>query len=621
MSQDDLREILHGVTTLGRRLQDDGPQTDDELDAWIQVNIGVKIPRTCVCPDHQSPFQFLADLYFERIGSALALANRGGSKTFVVAILHFLNCTFKPGCEALSFGATEAQGNRCYGNIEDWCYVRDPETGRKTEQVKGFIDGKPMKSETNWKTGSSVEVVAGTPTAVSGPHPAKSHADEVDQMDRATWDQSRGMAVTNKATGPLPKFMKDKQLEAIPPQDIVTSTRNSRHGLMQELIDEILEDEKEGNIPQFNLFTWCIWETVSEVPNCRGADPVARAKRLAELGMDPTSLCECNRVVKGRDVDSEGNVTKRTLEVVCAGKAFKARGWKPYVDLVTTFKRNTKGTWTLQHECREGKDENTYIEDWDLTYYGIRGFKPNPGNGPIYQGIDWGGTNAHAVLWFQYLHLDVPALDYNFEPIFLSSHIYVLFKEIYVASIDTAKLADRVIGIEDGYREEFGARWKVEGRFMDPQGKADRLHFARRGMPGRWPFVSRQKDKMIVNVQNIVEDDRFAVVVDEAPMFCEEVEVWGQDPKTGKEIDEFNHAMSAWRYGISNAEVLEEANRPSWLKKQLKEKDAARAKRNSGRPKVVIRGAGLRQEGRGSIGPVGTSGGGKHPTDQFAMTR
>jgi hypothetical protein len=138
MEPADLREILHGVTTLGRRLQDDGPQNDEELDAWIQVNIGVKIPRTCVCPDHQSPFQFLADLYFERIGSALALANRGGSKTFVVAILHFLNCTFKPGCEALSFGATEAQGNRCYGNIEDWCYVRDPGDGTQDRAGQGL---------------------------------------------------------------------------------------------------------------------------------------------------------------------------------------------------------------------------------------------------------------------------------------------------------------------------------------------------------------------------------------------------------------------------------------------------------------------------------------------------
>jgi hypothetical protein len=25
----------------------------------------------------------------------------------------------------LSFGATEAQGNRCYGNIENWCYIHD----------------------------------------------------------------------------------------------------------------------------------------------------------------------------------------------------------------------------------------------------------------------------------------------------------------------------------------------------------------------------------------------------------------------------------------------------------------------------------------------------------------
>lgn len=599
-------------------MADDGPQTDDELHAWIRVNIGVDIPRVSVCPDHQAPFQFLADLYFERVASALGLANRGGSKTFVVAILHFLNCTFKPGCEALSFGATEAQGNRCYGNIEDWCYVRDSETGRKTEAVKNFIDGKPMKSETNWRTGSKVEVVAGTPTAVSGPHPAKSHADEVDQMDRATWDQSRGMAVTNRATGPLPQFMKLLGYEAIPPQDIVTSTRNSRHGLMQELIDEIYEDEHEGNIAQFKLYIWCIWETIAEVPHCRGADPVARAKRLKELGRDPKELCDCNRVVKGRNVDHDGNVTKRTLEQSCAGKAFRGRGWKPYIDLVTTFKRNTKGTWILQHECREGKDENNYIEDWDLTYYGIRNYKPNPSFGPIYQGIDWGGTNPHCALWFQYLNVDVPAWDFNYEPIFLSSHVYILFKELYVASIDTAKFADRVIAIEDEYRHEYGNRWKVKKRFMDPQGKSDRLHFARRGMPGSWPVVTRKKEGMIVNVQNIVEDDRFAVDVDEAPMFCEEIDSWQKDPKTGKEIDEFNHAMASWRYGISNAEVLEEKNRPDWLKEHIKKARELDAQVGP-RPQVVIRGA-RRQSpgGRQKIGPIATSGGSTQQHDQFA---
>jgi hypothetical protein len=61
---------------------------------------------------------------------------------------------------------------------------------------------------------------------------------------------------------------------------------------------------------------------------------------------------------------------------------------------------------------------------------------------------------------------------------------------------------------------------------------------------------------MISNVQNLVIDDRFAVDVELAPVFCEEVEIW-QKKDDGKELDKFNHAMSAWRYGISNAEIIE----------------------------------------------------------------
>ena len=44
-------------------------------------------------------------------------------------------------------------------------------------------------------------------------------------------------------------------------------------------------------------------------------------------------------------------------------------------------------------------------------------------------------------------------------------------------------------------------------------------------------------------------------------MFCEEVEAWQKDPKTGKELDKFNHAMAAWRYGIANAEAMESKRR------------------------------------------------------------
>jgi len=40
------------------------------------------------------------------------------------------------------------------------------------------------------------------------------------------------------------------------------------------------------------------------------------------------------------------------------------------------------------------------------------------------------------------------------------------------------------------------------------------------------------------------------------------VEMWKKNPELDKEIDRDNHAMAAWRYGISNAE-REEGRKPS----------------------------------------------------------
>lgn len=592
-------------------MRNDGPQTDDELHAWVRKNLGINIPRTTVCEDHVAPFTFLADLYFERVGSALALANRGGSKTFIVAILHFVNSTYKPGCESLSFGATLGQSDRCYGNIETWCYERDEDTGRKTDKVKDFIDGKPMKKETKWKTGSAVEIVAGTETAVNGPHPQKPHADEIELMDDGTWNESRGMGVAKQASGPLPSFM-EKFNGIIPPQDIVTSTRKSMRGRMQELLNEIAEDEKEGNIPQFILYIWCIWETVAEVPECRGVPKKERQARLRELGRDPETLCPCNRVVKGRYKDG----SPRTLESVCEGKAFRSRGWKPIVDLVQTFKRNTPGTWTLQHECREGQDENNYIQDWSLDLYGCRNYEPKPEYGPIYVGIDWGGTNPHAVLWFQYLKTEVPAYDNDYNPIFLQPGTYVLFKEIYAAGIDAAKLADRVVAIENAYRVEYGHKWTVKGRFMDPAGKGERILFQRRGMGGSWPVQTRNKENMISVVQNLVMDDRFVVDSDKAPMFSEEVETWQKHEKTGAELDTFNHTMAAWRYCIANSEILEGKRAPK--SGPRRSRTSKRGASSGNKPHGVrdVQDGGLVTRRRG---PAAISRRKNHPVDRFNM--
>lgn len=598
----ELRNLVKRAKTLSQKLSDDGPQTDDELHEWLKQNLRLDIPRYSVCPDHQSPFEFFADVYFERlkveidgveypVNGALALANRGGFKTTSVAALHFTNCTFKPGCGCLSFGATAPQGMRTYANVEEWGYEHDPETGRRTDQVRDFLRDVPRKSHTEWRTGSEIEVVSGTEESVSGPHPQKAHADEIDQMLPGQWAQSRGMAVSRMATGPLPNFMAHMN-GIIPPQNIATSTRNSLKGLMQELLDEIEEDLASGNIPRYIVYIWCIWETLAEVPMCRSAPKEEREARLTALGRDPKELCICHKVNKGKlkqtvieDGEEKEILVERTLDKVCAGKAFKGRGVKPYQDLITAFKENPPGNWVLQHECREGRDENVYIKDWDLTTYGIRNYEPRPEYGPIYMGIDWGGTNPYAVLWLQYLHVDVPGWDFNYDPVWLNKGIYVAFREIYAAStMDTGLLASRVIRIESEYRDEYPG-WNVRNRFADPQGRGDRLLFNRKGLKTTWPIKTRQKEKFITAVQNLVIDDRFVVDTDQCEMFTEEVEVWQQNPNTKKEVDQMNHLMSAWRYAIANADFLENPERDKEVA-QRQEREAE-TRRQSGVKKLT----------------------------------
>src|ERR1041385_5957066 len=102
-----LRNLARSLQALSKTRAQKGPQTDDELHQWIKDNLKMDIPRVAVCEGQKAPFDFLSDIYFERVTSAIAMANRGGSKTMLSAVIHLLNSIYKPGCESLSVGAIE----------------------------------------------------------------------------------------------------------------------------------------------------------------------------------------------------------------------------------------------------------------------------------------------------------------------------------------------------------------------------------------------------------------------------------------------------------------------------------------------------------------------------------
>lgn len=554
-----LKEILLKGRELRRRISSEGPQTRDQLHAWIKSQLGLDIPRVSVCRDHCAPFDFVADAFFGDVNSALVLANRSGAKTLDVAVLHYLNAEFKPGYEGLSFGAVQEQSDRAYEHLESWVKERDPDTGELLEKPN-IIES--LQKETRWRNGSKVFIVGSTPKQVNGPHPQLAHADEVDQMRADTYEESRNMATS--------KVIDGKTMHA---QNILTSTRKSANGRMQHLIDENAKQIESGFKPNYKRFTWCIWETSAQVPNCRSAPE--------NVDRPEDELCDCNRVVKGQMPDE----SHRTLDKVCKGRLFRSRGWKPLAEVQETFSQNNPAVWDAQQECSRPDISLNYIPEWDEERHGVRHYDPDPDNGPIYMGCDWGAGNPNGVGWFQRLRVPVEALGEDGEVKILPAESLVLFDELYEADIGAGKLAQKVIERERAMRNDFPGLY-VKGRFADPQGRQQKQDFADAGLPCTWPVKTRDFEYQVELVQDLFvsegdgsRDGFFFVDLGKCPKFVAEVGVWRRDEK-GKQVDEFNHMMSVLRYAVSNIHVLERhEGRKHRRSSEVKRRSAGRARK------------------------------------------
>jgi len=444
-----------------------------------------------------------------------------GNHNFVVhgVVLH--NCTF---------GAIEAQSFRAYAHLKNWIYDED---GNLKETVVSSL-----MRDTTFRNGSKIEVLGSTPDAVNGPHPQKAHADEVELMRDDTFRESRNMTVSKK--------LKDGR--TLIPQDILTSTRKGPSGRVQQLIDEIEEAIAHGYKPPRKLYIWCIKETSAQVKNCRIAKPNV-----------PDALkCPCNKIKRGEWEDG----TPRTLDQICCGDFHKSRGWQPYGDIVKQFTENDRETFEAQVLCAKPEMRWHYVPNWRDEKHLIRGFLPRPGQGPIFMSVDWGGTNPHAVTWYQLLTNEIDALtwvqpeDGNERYVTrVAEGTLVAFNEIYIAEIGNEKLGEMVKKVESGYRKMFGPRWFVNERFADPQGKAARMDWKAMDLKTSW-HATREFDEHTKAIRAMFDDDLFRCAGDMCPKFIWEIKQWRIDERTGNQLDINNHAMSNFRYAVANIKKI-----------------------------------------------------------------
>lgn len=538
MKTNQLLDLAKSTDALLKKKPAVGPQNDDELWDWIKENLQIEVPRVSVCPDHQSPFQFLADIYFERVTAAIAIANRGGSKTMISAIIHLLNSLFKPGCESAQLGAEEQQARRAYINLQQLLRTHgNVETHHDHPDLE-----KSIERVTEFKNHSKLEILIATPQGVNGPHPMKLATDEAELIPEDIFQESRNMSMSK---------------EGIIAQDWITSTRKYAHGLMQKLLDENIEAERAGADPPYAVYTWCVFESAAQVPNCQVAHP------------DCENPCPCDRVVKGAWEDG----SPRRFTDVCKGRLARSRGFMDFHDVHKTFRSTNQEVYEAQQLCDKPETSGLVFPLFSKERHGVKWWEPDPDNGPIYMSVDFGSTNPSAVNWYQVLLYDTPAYGQfqqkNESPNkILPAGTVVCFDELYIAEVGNVELAEKVVEREALWKKKYPG-FRVTTRFADPQNRAGRLDWARHTpkLPTSF-FITRDIKEQIKVCREFFRENRVMIDTTRCEMFCEEAGYYHYPKKQSHRqydpeipVDDFNHVMSNFRYCMTHLHVLETKNK------------------------------------------------------------
>jgi hypothetical protein len=235
----------------------EGIRHEDVLHFYIRAFLGYVIPRggSRFCRNHVAPFTFVADMFFEKVRSAIAFANRTGGKTIDMAILNHLDMAFKPGCEIASAGASRDQAGRMYKYFLGFHNSND--------FLQDLLLKEPTRSLTLYRNQSSLEIITGSFKGLNSSHPNKLRVDEVELMDWSVLQQGISMSMTSQSVATGREIMS---------QMAFSSTRKTDSGTMQRLLDLAAKDRrKQGGLV---IYEWCILDIIQKCTRLCASDKV-----------------------------------------------------------------------------------------------------------------------------------------------------------------------------------------------------------------------------------------------------------------------------------------------------------------------------------------------------------
>lgn len=350
------------------------PQTDDELHAWLLEVTGYYVPRAAVVEGHKSPFQLIADFFFNRVTDAVALAGRETGKTTDTALLHLANSRWKPLHETIHYGATGTQASRC-----DTEYARalaSPKYDAERPKRRGKQGGGSEYIAPDGHV--AAEILPGTDTQTQGGHPHIVSFDEAEQSKYQPFTNAKGMPseYRHDGTSDVGQFL-------------TLSTRQYRSGRMQVILDEA----QAGGIP---IYEWNVFESMEP---CDGKDG-----RHACNGWECPLALWCMGGAPPDGSEEAAEVPHECEEDdLPHGRAVHADGYRSYQQILTVYNRNNRETWEAQHLCIRPESSSLIYSTFsranapspdDVSYY-------VEGEGRLLLAYDWGWTDNTIVTFIQ----------------------------------------------------------------------------------------------------------------------------------------------------------------------------------------------------------------------------
>lgn len=328
------------------------PTTRKELHEYIQKVFGLYVPNKKICPNHNSPFKFLSDAFFETdsnktpINKIIAIANRGGGKSINLSLKTALDSRFKPGCETAILGALEHHAIRCHEHFKRFIQPYVDEGLVKEALMKKTVFEHPINS--------IVEILTGTTGGVNAPHTPKLSIDEFELMEWNIFQEALNIPVSKN----------DVKIQVI-----LASTRKYAYGTVEKLLRS---DRKNKD---YRVYTWCVWECIEKCqkPSCD----------------------ECKKIVKGSYSDG----SPRSFYSVCQGKAKQACGYRKIdEDVINKFLTLDIEMWEAQQECKRPTQKGSVFYWFDEKKH-VTTFDIEP-HAEYYESIDWGAKDPNVCLYW-----------------------------------------------------------------------------------------------------------------------------------------------------------------------------------------------------------------------------